>query len=272
MHNLNLQNNLNTSNAQKTNLNSEIASLSKDILSQQSANNDDIWESIANEYDSDKRIKGLYAKLFAETNGDENKIRAMYYKQRASELVLQNNKVIQKDKEQSTQDVFANYSTLFLQKANIKNTDANKLKTTVYLCFAQVACLNVATQGKSRAFMDNMVEDAKNSVIKLKMRVKELAQSDDELERILSEFPAEADVDGDTNINGLAAWNAIYFTYVEEVVLEISNKSKGPLGPYGYAAIKFLEALRGNGQGKDDVMDVSFLITEMTGKVIKSFR
>ncbi len=175
-------------------------------------------------------------------------------------------------KEESNSDVFENYATQILQKANIKNTDANLLKATVYLCFAQIACLNAATQGKSRVFIDNMVEDAKNSVLALKMRVNELALSDDELERILSDFPAEAEADGDTNINGLAAWNAIYFTYVEEVVLEISNKSKGPLGPYGYAAIKVLESLRGKGQGKDDFMDISFLITEMTGKVIKSFR
>lgn len=188
------------------------------------------------------------------------------------ELVIEGNKSTEKDKEESNSDVFKNYSTKVLQKANIKNTDANILKTTVYLCFAQIACLNVATEGKSRSFMDNMVEDAKNSTLELKMRVKELAQSDDELEKILSDFPAEADVDGDTTINGLAAWNAIYFTYVEEIVLEISNRSNGPLGSYGYAAIKVLEALRGNGQGKDDFMDVSFLITEMTGKVIKSFR
>ena len=172
----------------------------------------------------------------------------------------------------SNTENFKNYTIKLLNTAHIPINDANILKTTVYLCFAQIACLNVATQGQSRVFMDNLVEDAKNSVLALKMRVRELAQSDDELERILSDFPAEADVDGDTNINGLAAWNSIYFTYVEEIVLEISNRSKGPLGPYGYAAIKVLEALRGKGQGKDDFMDVSFLITEMTGKVIKSFR
>ena len=272
-HNLTLQDNLNASKAKISSVNSEtINSTSNELSSLIPANNDALWESIANEYDSDKRIKGLYAKLFAETNGDENKTRAMYYKQRMNELVKGGNKINLKDKEESNSDVFANYATLILQKANIKNTDANILKTTVYLCFAQVACLNVATQGQSRVFMDNMVEDAKKSVLALKMRVRELAQSDDELERILSDFPAEADVDGDTNINGLAAWNAIYFTYVEEIVLEISNRSKGPLGPYGYAAIKVLEALLGKGQGKDDFMDVSLLITEMTGKVIKSFR
>jgi hypothetical protein len=172
----------------------------------------------------------------------------------------------------SNTENFKNYTIKLLNTAHVPINDANVLKATVYLCFAQIACLNVATEGQSRDFMDNMVEDAKNSVLVLKMRVKDLAQSDDELERILSDFPPEADVDGDTNINGLAAWNAIYFTYVEEIVLEISNRSKGPLGPYGYAAIKVLEALRGKGQGKDDFMDVSFLITEMTGNIIKSFR
>ena len=172
----------------------------------------------------------------------------------------------------SNTENFKNYTIKLLNTAHVPINDANILKTTVYLCFAQMACLHVATEGKSRVFIDNMVEDAKNSVLALKMRVKELAQSDDELEQILSDFPAEADVDGDTNVNGLAAWNAIYFNYVEEIVLEISNRSNGPLGPYGFAAIKVLEALRGKGNSEDNFMDVSFLITEMTGKVIKSFR
>lgn len=172
----------------------------------------------------------------------------------------------------SNTENFKNYTIKLLNTAHVPINDANILKATVYLCFAQISCLHIATQGKSKVFIDNMVEDAEKSVSELKMRVKELAQSNDELERILSDFPDEADVDGDTTINGLAAWNAIYFTYVEEIVLEISNRSNGPLGPYGYAAIKVLEALRGKGQSEDGFMDVSFLITEMTGKVIKSFR
>jgi hypothetical protein len=172
----------------------------------------------------------------------------------------------------SNQDVFSKYTIQFLQTAQLPANDANVLKATVYLCFAQLACINSVSKGSSRIFMDNMVEDAKNSVLQLKMKVKDLAKSNDELEKILSDFPLEAEVDGDTTVNGLAAWNAIYFNYVEEIVVEISNKNKGPFGCHGYAAIKLLEGLRGKGKSEDQFMEVTMLITEMTGDVIKAFR
>jgi hypothetical protein len=70
----------------------------------------------------------------------------------------------------------------------------------------------------------------------------------------------------------LAAWNSIYFSFVQDVVIEISNKGDGPMGAHGYAAIKFLEALRGEGQGKDKFLEVTLLLQEMTGEVIKAFR
>jgi len=46
-----------------------------------------IWELVAEEFDSDYRKKGLYAKLFVEMNGDEKKIQVMYYKIRVEELI-----------------------------------------------------------------------------------------------------------------------------------------------------------------------------------------
>jgi len=46
-----------------------------------------IWELIAEEFDTDNRKKGLYAKLFVEMNGDEKKIQVMYYKIRVEELI-----------------------------------------------------------------------------------------------------------------------------------------------------------------------------------------
>jgi len=49
-----------------------------------------IWELVADEFDSDKRKKGLYAKLFAETGGDEVAIKAMYYKVRVKEFINEN--------------------------------------------------------------------------------------------------------------------------------------------------------------------------------------
>ena len=45
-----------------------------------------IWEMVAEEFESDLRKKGLYAKLFTEQNGDEVKARIAYYKIRVEEI------------------------------------------------------------------------------------------------------------------------------------------------------------------------------------------
>lgn len=83
-----IQEKANVSNYQSVKDNSlSIDELENDFLTVINKNTEEVWELIANEYDGDKRKKGLYAKLFTETNGDENKIRAMYYKQRINELV-----------------------------------------------------------------------------------------------------------------------------------------------------------------------------------------
>ena len=44
------------------------------------------------------------------------------------------------------------------------------------------------------------------------------------------------------------------------------------MGVHGYAAIKLLEALRGKGQSRSNLMEVTMLLQEMTGEVIQSFR
>lgn len=70
----------------------------------------------------------------------------------------------------------------------------------------------------------------------------------------------------------MAAWNAIYFGFAQDVIVEISKKGQGgPMGTHGYAAVKFLEALRGKGQSRSDFMEVTILMQEMTGEVIKAF-
>lgn len=45
-----------------------------------------IWELVAEEFDGANRKKGLYAKLFAEKNGDELQIKVAYYKTRVEEI------------------------------------------------------------------------------------------------------------------------------------------------------------------------------------------
>jgi len=45
-----------------------------------------IWELVAEEFDSVGRKKGLYAKLFADMDGDEKQIKIAYYKIRVEEI------------------------------------------------------------------------------------------------------------------------------------------------------------------------------------------
>ena len=170
-------------------------------------------------------------------------------------------------------DVYSQFAKKMLVVANIQINDANILKATVYLCFAQIACLNSISPDKTRPFIDDMVEDAKNSIMSLGMKLGDLAVDNDELDKILEEFAEDSNVDEDTRINGLAAWNAIYFGFAQDVIVEISKKGQGgPMGTHGYAAVKFLEALRGKGQSRSDFMEVTMLMQEMTGEVIKAFR
>ena len=46
------------------------------------------WEKALIEFEDDNRVKGLWAKIYAENNGDENISKAQYIKIRAAELAI----------------------------------------------------------------------------------------------------------------------------------------------------------------------------------------
>jgi len=48
-----------------------------------------LWADAYDEYDSEKRIKGLWAKLFVQCNGDEKKIKIEYVRCRAEQLIFE---------------------------------------------------------------------------------------------------------------------------------------------------------------------------------------
>lgn len=62
----------------------------KNIEAKQAENknikDEEIWEFVAEEFDGIDRKKGLYAKLFAEMDGDDKKIKIAYYKIRVEEI------------------------------------------------------------------------------------------------------------------------------------------------------------------------------------------
>lgn len=70
-----------------------------------------IWEIVADEFDSEFRNKGLFAKCFTEALGDEAKTKAFYYKARFEELLIEQKFVaqqleIEKVKEQKESEPF----------------------------------------------------------------------------------------------------------------------------------------------------------------------
>lgn len=56
------------------------------LLSKSDVNDIDFWEMALDEVDGDERKKGLWAKLYAENDGDELKIKAAYLKVRVKEI------------------------------------------------------------------------------------------------------------------------------------------------------------------------------------------
>ena len=52
-------------------------------------NEDLCWEKSLNEYDTEQRNKGLWARLYVENNGEEEKIKIAYIKYRAEQLIQQ---------------------------------------------------------------------------------------------------------------------------------------------------------------------------------------
>jgi hypothetical protein len=174
-------------------------------------------------------------------------------------------------KKKSNAEVFILYTDKILDAAEISKTDANKLKVTVYLLLAQLGILNVVGDGKAIPFLDKLAEDAKDSIKNSPLiKIKDLARNDEELEKILSDFPASANLNGDVKVNGLAAFEAIYFSHVEDVVSEIANKSKESV--FMFATIKLLEAMLGKEEAASKFLFTSFVVTEMTGELIKGFR
>ncbi|CAN1564383.1 RDD [Burkholderiaceae bacterium] len=70
-----------------------------------SVKEEEFWEQAANELESPQRKVGLWAKCFAETNGDENKTKVEYLKQRVAQLVIAESENI--SKQQATANAYA---------------------------------------------------------------------------------------------------------------------------------------------------------------------
>ena len=145
-----------------------------------------------------------------------------------------------------------------------KPTDAQKMKASVYLCISGIAILNDLGGGKLRHAIDALVEETRELTKPYSMRVEELSNSIEQLEKILADFPKEAKVTESTRVNGLAAFEALYFSMGEELMNDILTHKGGPMGAPGYAAIVVADGIFGKGKSKENFMEISMELLNFT--------
>jgi predicted DNA-binding ribbon-helix-helix protein len=149
-------------------------------------------------------------------------------------------------------------------------TDAQKMKASVYLCIAGIAILNDLGAGRLRPVIDRLAEETKNLTSSLKVKVSDLANDADQLKKILAEFPVDAKVTESTTLNGLAAFEALYFTFGPSLMQEIITRGDGPMGVSGYAAIVVGDGIFGKGGSKDHFLEISMELMQYSKALIET--
>jgi len=143
-------------------------------------------------------------------------------------------------------------------------TDAQKMKASVYLCISGMAILNDLGGGKLQHAIDALVNETRELTKPYSMRVEELSNNDEQLKKILADFPAEAQVTGATRVNGLGAFEAMYFSMGEELMNDILAHTGGPMGAPGYSSIVVTDGIFGEGKSKEHFMEISMELLNFT--------
>jgi hypothetical protein len=167
---------------------------------------------------------------------------------------------------------------IFQMYAVARPSDAQQMRAAVYLCIAGMAILNDLGCGvrpdlqervpaRVRNAIDKLVQHTKELTKHLQMRVSELSDDEQELQALLCDFPAEAKVNGSTTLNGLAAFEALYFTNVEKLMNKILSHSQGPFGVPGYASMVVADRVFGTGKSREHAAELVMRFTQFMGEL-----
>jgi hypothetical protein len=161
------------------------------------------------------------------------------------------------------------YSSIFNIHGITNPTDAQKMKASFYLCIAGMAMINDALGGqRAPAQIDNLLRQTKTLSNDLMFRICDISNNESDLGDLLSEFPPEIKADGQTRVNGLAGFEALYFTKGQSLMLEIMNKQGGPFGLAGYAAVIVVDGIFGKGRSIEKMMDNVLIISNYQKNIL----
>lgn len=173
-------------------------------------------------------------------------------------------------KKSFTSAILSTQNKIFDIYSVVHPTDSQKMKASVYLCISGIAILNDIGRGRLRNSIDDLVNETKELTKPLMMRVDELANDAEQLDKIISEFPEDAQVIGSTTVNGLAAFQAMYFSMGKDLMSDFIAHNQGPMGAPGYSAIVVANGIFGEGKSKDKFMEMSMILLNFTNDLIES--
>ena len=146
--------------------------------------------------------------------------------------------------------------------------DAQKLKASFYLCVSGIAILNDAGGGAVPHVIDRLVEDTRELIKPLSVFTEDLSNSPEQLGEILSQLPDG--VTGSTKLNGLAAFEAMYFSLGQDLMNDILSHNQGPTGTPGYAGIVVVDGVLGDGKSRENFMELSMQMLQFTQGLVKA--
>lgn len=140
-------------------------------------------------------------------------------------------------------------------------TDAQLFNVSLGLAIASVGVLNELGGGRLRDLIDKVTNEARYETTNLSFIIADIAQDQNDIDLIISEFPVFVEATKEMRTNGGAVFPILFNKKGPRLVREIAEHSGGPMGPIGYAAIVIGDLALGREESKSAFMHTSMILT-----------
>ena len=148
-------------------------------------------------------------------------------------------------------------------------SDVEKFRSLLAIAIALTGILNDVGSGRINHIIDEITDTAQRLTSNLTFKLNEVAASNEELSTLLSEFPAIGQANANLRTNGNIVFSILFNHLGPDAVKEISEKSGGPLGAPGFAAIVVGNLVVGKARGRSGFMLVSGQLLQTTQAIAK---
>ncbi|MDS4020602.1 MAG: hypothetical protein RKR03_08845 [Candidatus Competibacter sp.] len=148
-------------------------------------------------------------------------------------------------------------NNIFKRFGVARPTDAQRMRSFFYLCITGIAIINCSTNNTKRSdVIDNLMEDVKELVKPILIDSCELAIDKEDLKKVMLYLQRNYSIKEPTTINGLLAFEALYYALGRDWIESIYNNAKGPLGAMGYAAFIVAHGVFGQEKAEKNSMGI----------------